>query len=74
MGRAHVRLLKQRPDIGAAMTAGLAEKQRFKVRKPDAIGPAIGGDNDGMRTFVIAAIEDEQGRAPVSRISPRVIF
>jgi hypothetical protein len=36
---------------------------RFEIRQPDLIGPAVGIDHNGMRAFVVAAVDDEPDRA-----------
>jgi hypothetical protein len=55
--------LKERPDIGAAMAADLAEESRLQVREPDVVGPLRGVDHGRMRAVVIAAEGDDAGRA-----------
>jgi hypothetical protein len=68
-----LRRLKQRSDIGAAVTAYLAGEFRLKIGNPHVIARAAGIDHNGVRAFVVAAIDEKSGR-PDSRISPRVIF
>jgi hypothetical protein len=55
---AHVRRLKQRPDIGAPMATCLAHEQRLEIRQPDIIGPTVCVEHDRMRTSIIAAVDD----------------
>jgi hypothetical protein len=62
LDRAHRHLLKERPDIGAAVTASPAGKLGLEIGQPDIIGPAASLDHDRMRTVIIAAV-DEPGRA-----------
>ena len=49
--RAHARLLKQGPDIGAAEAADLAGEFRLQIGEPDVIGPTLSTDHDRMRAF-----------------------
>jgi hypothetical protein len=59
----HSRLLKQGPDIGAAVAADPASKLRLEVRQANAIAPAGGIHDDRMRARVVAAVDQEPGRA-----------
>ena len=40
-------VIKQRPDIGTTMPAGLTDKLRLQIGQADAIGPAVGAEGDG---------------------------
>jgi len=64
-------MLKQRPDIGAAVAASLADKQRLEIREPNVIGPTVSVDHDRMRTVIIAAVDDEPGRAGLAHFADR---
>ena len=35
-------MTKVRPNVGALVTAGLADEQMFNIRQPQAVWPAIG--------------------------------
>jgi hypothetical protein len=65
--------LEQRPEIGPAVAASPAGKLGLEIRQLDIIGPAMSLDHDGMRALVIAAINDEPGRAGLPHFS-EVIF
>ena len=58
---AHACRLKQRPDIGAPVTASPAGKLRFEIGQPDTIGTAVSLEYNGMSALVIAAEDDELG-------------
>ena len=64
---------KQRPDIGAAVTASPAGKLGFEIRQPDIIGPTASVDHDRMRAVIIAAIDDEPGGAGLSHLACNVV-
>ena len=51
--------MKVRPDVGASLAAGLADKPGLEIRKPDVISPLFRADRDRMA---------------ISRISAKVIF
>jgi hypothetical protein len=69
-----IRALKQRPDIGAVATAGLANEFRLQIGQANVVAPLGGVDHDGMRAFEVAAVDD-QPRGPFElRISPKDIF
>jgi hypothetical protein len=56
-------VLEERPDIGAAVAADLTGEPRLQVRQSSVVTPTASVDHDGMRTTIIAAIDDEPGRA-----------
>jgi hypothetical protein len=41
------------------MAADLTGEFRLKIGEPHVIAPAVGNDHNGMRTFAIAAIDEE---------------
>jgi hypothetical protein len=60
-----------RPDIGTAVAASPTGELRLEIGKPDMIGPAIGIDDDRMRTPVIAAVDQKPGRAGLPHFPDR---
>ena len=55
---------KQRPDIGAAVTADRAGEEILQIRGPEVTGPKVRIHCDRMRAAIIAAIDDEPGGLP----------
>jgi hypothetical protein len=53
---------EQRPYIGAAPPARLADEQRLKIGQPDLIGPAVPIDLDMVRAFVVRAVDPQSSR------------
>jgi hypothetical protein len=51
------------------MAASLADEQRLEIGQSDSIRPAASVDHDRMRAFVIAAVDDEPGRARLAHLS-----
>ena len=64
-------MVKQRPDIGAAVSASPAGKLGLEIGQPDIIVPTASLDHDRMRIVIIAAIDDEPGRAGLPHFSDR---
>jgi hypothetical protein len=62
---------EQRPDIGTMVATSLTGELRLEIGKPDMIGPAIGIDDDRMRTPVIAAVDQKPGRAGLPHFPDR---
>jgi hypothetical protein len=60
-------------DVGAPMAASLTGKPRLQVGEANVIAPAAGVDHDGVRAFVVGAIDDEWGSAGPPHFS-KVIF
>jgi len=58
-----IRALKQRPDIGAVATAGLANEFELQIGQANGVTPLSGVDHDGMRAFEFATVEDEPAKA-----------
>ena len=52
-----------RADIGALLAAGLTGEQRFQIRQPNMITPAIGADFYGMGALVVRAVDQETANA-----------
>jgi hypothetical protein len=48
---------EQRSNTRAAVTASPTGELRFEIGQPDMIGPAIGIDDDRMRTAIVGAID-----------------
>ena len=61
----HAGTLEQRPDIGAPPATGLAGKLGLQIRQPDVIGPKLRADDNRVRAFKVAAVDDQQARAAV---------
>jgi hypothetical protein len=61
--RSHPCRLEQRPDIGAATAAVLADEQGFKIRESDVIWPALRVDLDMVRAAVVGTANQEAAKA-----------
>jgi hypothetical protein len=69
LGGSRLGIVKERPNISAAMAADRTYEQRFKVGKPDIVRPAVGADLYMVGAFVIAAVDQhvsQTGRAHLS--------
>jgi hypothetical protein len=60
---------KFRPDVGATLAAGGADEIQFDVRRPDVIGPAVGGDLDVVAATMIAAIDQHVTHAGFAHLA-----
>jgi hypothetical protein len=59
----------ERPDVGTAVAANRADEQRFQIRQPQALGPAVGVDQDRMPAFVVAAEHIQPARAGLPHLT-----
>ena len=57
-----------RPDIGAALAAGRADKARLDVGEPDIIGPAVTAHGDKVAAFEVGAIDQQPAQAHVPHL------
>ena len=64
---AHRRPLEQRPDIGATATTGLEGKPGLQIRQADVIAPRIGIQDDRVRAFEVAAVDQQPARVVVGK-------
>jgi hypothetical protein len=51
-----------------------ADEAAFEIGQADIIAPLIGADPRHMRASIIRAMDQQSAHAPLSRISPSVIF
>ena len=54
---------EERPDIGAAVAAGLAGELRLKIGQPHVIGPSVCADRDRMTAAVVCAVNQQAAHA-----------
>jgi len=60
--------MKVRPDVGASLAAGLADKPGLEIRKPDVISPLFRADRDRMAAMIIRAIDEHATNAHLAHL------
>jgi len=63
-----------RPNVGAALAARLADKQRLDIRQLNVIRPSIGVDRCRVAALVIRAIDQKTAHARGAHLSEGVCW
>jgi hypothetical protein len=62
-------IVKERPDISAAVAAGLAYKSGFEIRQPDIVRPAFSTHRHRMPASIVATINQQLAKARRSHLA-----
>ena len=64
-----MRAAEVRPDLGAALAAGLADEERLDVGEPHVIRPSIRADRERVAAVVVRAVDQDAARTGVGGVN-----